>query len=126
LIKLIREETLNMPNIPVSREQGISLYLAILIMTILLSIGLGVSTILLGQMKMLRGMGDSVVAFYAADTGIEEILYTGVSSSSGTLENGARYEATMTLAGPGCSADYYCIRSVGIFQATRRAIEVTR
>jgi hypothetical protein len=56
-------------------EKGVSLYLTILILVILLAISLGISTILSGQLKMIGGIGKSVVAFYAADTGIEEILY---------------------------------------------------
>jgi len=56
-------------------ERGVSLYLGLMIMTILLAIGLGISTIIVSQMRMIRGMGDSVVAFFAADTGIEKVLY---------------------------------------------------
>jgi len=56
-------------------EQGVSLYLTIIIMSILLAIVLGMSAILFYQLKMMREMGSSVVAFYAADTGIENALY---------------------------------------------------
>ena len=55
-------------------QKGVSLYLAVIIMLILLAIALGVSTILVGQIKTIRGMGNSVSAFYAADTGIETEL----------------------------------------------------
>ena len=55
-------------------QKGVSLYLAVIIMLILLAIALGVSTILIGQIKTIRGMGNSVSAFYAADTGIETEL----------------------------------------------------
>ena len=106
-------------------ERGVSLYLALLIMAILLSIGLGVSAILFGQIKIISGMGDSVVAFYAADTGIEEVLYRG-TDVSGVLENGASYSAQVLLPGPDCSADNYCIKSVGIFKGIRRAVEIQR
>jgi hypothetical protein len=56
-------------------KKGVSLYLALIIMFILIAIGLGVSLIIVSQMKMIRGMGDSVIAFYGADTGIEHALY---------------------------------------------------
>jgi hypothetical protein len=56
-------------------QRGVILYLALMIMTVLLAIGLGISTIILFQLRMIRGMGDSVKAFCAADTGIERILY---------------------------------------------------
>jgi len=106
-------------------QKGVSLYLALLIMAILLSIGLGISAILFGQIKIIRGIGDSVVAFYAADTGIEEVLYRG-TDVSGVLENGASYSAQVLLSGPKCTAPNYCIKSVGIFKETRRAIEIIR
>jgi len=56
-------------------ERGVSLYLGLMIMIILLAIGLGISTIIISQMKMIRGMEDSVIAFYAADTGIEKTVF---------------------------------------------------
>ena len=107
-------------------ERGVSLYLALLIMAILLSIGLGVSAILFGQIRTIRGIGDSVVAFYAADTGIEEVLFRG-TDVSGILENGASYGAEILSAGSeDCIALYYCIKSVGSFRGTKRAIEIIR
>lgn len=57
------------------RQKGVSLYFSLIIMTVLLAIALGISTILTGQTIMIRSMGDSVIAFYAADTGVERILY---------------------------------------------------
>ncbi len=36
---------------------------------------LGISIILVSEIKMIRGMGNSVVAFYAADSGIEKTFY---------------------------------------------------
>jgi len=56
-------------------QRGTSIYLALVVMLILLSIGVGLSTIIVGQLKIKRGIENSVVAFYAADTGIEKILY---------------------------------------------------
>ena len=55
-------------------EKGVSIYLAIMVMTILLGIGFGMSALLVGQFKVLRGIGESVFAFYAADGGIERVL----------------------------------------------------
>lgn len=56
-------------------QRGVAVYLAIVIMFLLLGIGVGLATILIGQIKIMSGIGDSVVAFYAADTGIERALY---------------------------------------------------
>ena len=112
---------------PKNHQKGISLYFAVLIMGILLSIGLTISVISVGQMRLAKGMGDSVIAFYAADTGIEKVLLNRASptSISGTLENGASYTVTVYSPGTeGCIADNYCLRSVGIYRGIRRAIEV--
>jgi len=107
-------------------KQGVSLYLALLVMAILLSIGLATSAILIGQIRMIKGIGDSVLAFYAADTGIEKVLLNRANPSpiSGTLENKSSYVVIVILPGPDCAADYRCIRSVGTYKETKRAIEV--
>ena len=55
-------------------EQGISVYLAVLVTTTILGIGLGINSILINQVVALRGVGNSVLAFYAADGGIERVL----------------------------------------------------
>lgn len=114
-------------------EKGISLYLSLMIMTIFLAMSFGISIILLRQLEMVRGMGDSVIAFYAADTGIERALYGisyeggGIGSSySDSLDNKSSYEARVIAPNHDCDASNYCINSVGLFQGTKRAIEVKR
>ena len=120
--------------------KGVSLYLALIIMTLLLALALGVSAILFGQIRMMREMGNSVLAFYAADTGIERELYQGSAtgkSYSGYLdlnknevqddEDSIYNVWVLSPGGNGCPTDAnYCIKSVGIYKETRRAIQVTR
>jgi len=83
-------------------QKGISLFLAISLMTVLLGIVLGTCAILLSQFKVTAGMEDSVTALYAADTGIEKVLMDVIKNrltpaarypSSGyqDLTNGAKY-----------------------------------
>jgi hypothetical protein len=110
-------------------KQGTSLYLAIMVMTILLAIALGLSAIFLGQTKTIKEMGNSVIAFYAADAGIEKILVVRDNPDgqtpdyySGTLDNGATYQIFVTVGG---ACPNYCIKSVGSYKETRRAIEIT-
>ena len=112
-------------------QQGTTLYLSVMIMTILLAIAFGLSSIFLGQTKMIRGMGYSVIAFYAADTGIEEILMQRASPSSICtelspcfLDNGATYYIVIKTPGVDCNAANFCITAVGAFKETRRAIEI--
>ena len=120
--------------------KGVSLYLALIIMTLLLALALGVSAILFGQIRMMREMGNSVLAFYAADTGIERELYEGNAtgtSYSGYLdlnENGVQDDEdsvyniwVMSSGENGCPAHInYCIKSEGVYKEARRAIQVTR
>jgi hypothetical protein len=56
-------------------QKGISLLMVFFIMTIILSVVLGLSTILVNGFKEIRNLGDSLVAFYMADSGIEKTLY---------------------------------------------------
>jgi len=57
------------------QQQGVSLMITSFIMIIILSVVLSVSAILYSQLKMIKNIGDSVVSFYAADSGIEKVLY---------------------------------------------------
>ena len=93
-------------------------------MSVILAIGLGLSIILIQQTKMMVGIGNSVVAFYAADSGIEKSLYdilkkggTGNVSENWGLNYG--YQVTVTPCG-----SKSCVKSIGTYQETKRAIEV--
>lgn len=113
-------------------QQGISIYLSFIIMTILLAVALGMSTIFLGQSKIIKSMGNSVIAFYAADSGIEEVLSSDRSSPSSScseafpcsLDNDASYYLII-VDGASCGAVNYCIKSIGTYQNTRRAVEIS-
>ena len=56
-------------------QKGSALIITFLIMTIILAIVLSLTLILFNEIKILRNIGDSVSAFYAAETGIEKTLY---------------------------------------------------
>lgn len=121
-------------------QSGTSLYLAIIVMIVLLAIVLGLTSILLGQMVMVREMGYSVIALSAADAGIEAILVyrdnpasspvatncTATSIPLCSLDNNAKYYLeVIDSTHPECNnALNYCITSVGICEGVRRAIEI--
>lgn len=119
-------------------QEGASLYLALVIMSIFLAMSLAIGTLLLRQLEQVRSLGNSVIAFYAADTGIERELFEGNSpplSYSDYLDlngNGqqdsedAVYNVSVLAPGPNCLASNYCVKSVGLFQETKRAIEIRR
>jgi len=109
-------------------EKGIAIILALFVLSIVLTIAISVSTILVSELQLGRTAGHSVPAFFAADSGIEKVLTNRNSPASipeTLLGNGAKFSVVVTPAGPGCTADNYCIKSVGVFQGTRRAIEIT-
>ncbi len=56
-------------------QRGVSLIITFFILTIILAVVLSVSILLYSQVKIIRNIGNSVVAFYAADSGIEKVLY---------------------------------------------------
>ncbi|OGZ26973.1 MAG: hypothetical protein A2365_02605 [Candidatus Nealsonbacteria bacterium RIFOXYB1_FULL_40_15] len=130
-------------------NRGISLYLAIIVMVVLLSIIIGVSAILAKQFKMIRGMENSVVALYAADAGIETALsdiFENISnveevynphfsneeiSSRVNVYRCQFGESPCTGLGnqaipesDDCQGYYYCIESVGEYKGVRRALFV--
>lgn len=123
-------------------QKGATLYFAIVIMSILLAAVFSIGSVVLVQIRTIKGMGDSVIAFYAADTGIETALndlydsnfidhYGPVSlnGSSYTYEVWVTQPTTQPL-GPGiptssdCQGQYYCIKSIGSYRNVKRAIEV--
>jgi len=56
-------------------QKGVSLVIAFFVMTIILAIVLAITTLLYSEIKMIRNIGNSVVAFYVADSGVEKVLY---------------------------------------------------
>jgi hypothetical protein len=56
-------------------QKGVSLIISFFIMVIIVAIVLAITTLLYNEIKMIRNIGNSVVAFYAADSGIEKVLY---------------------------------------------------
>ena len=125
-------------------EKGISIYLAMMIMTVLLGTALGVSALVIGRLSSLSGLGNSVMALYATDTGIEQVLFADIVNCLGevdpvvreacvrdnavlqdTLANGAMYTIEITSAAS-CGASAYCVKSTGEYNGSRRAIRIAR
>jgi len=59
----------------IKNQKGVSLLFTVLIMSVILSVSLGVSGVLVRQIKTIENVGHSVVSFYAADSGVEQQLY---------------------------------------------------
>ena len=118
----------------INKEKGATLYFAIIIMSILLAAVFSLGTIVLFQLRTIKGMGDSVVAYYASDSGIETALYSGKSfppagiPETSAWSGGLASFETQTLAtsSPDCSGRWYCVISVGKYQSTERRVKITR
>ena len=120
-------------------SKGIAFILTMLILTGLLALVLGISTLLVREIKLSQEIANSVLAYGAADTGIERFMY-GVNKellSEGTC---------CCAAGDGCSQVQNCysasngvnytvctkkatspieIKSTGTFRGTKRSIQIT-
>jgi hypothetical protein len=108
------------------QEKGVSVLFAVSILSVILSIGLGASSVLISQIKTVREIGYSVAAFYAADNGIEEVLLMQTPSDIPESQlNGSTYEVSVKDSeNPECDAVNFCIKSTGAYKGTRRAIEI--
>ena len=102
-------------------------------MSVLLAIVLGLTSIIIGGAKIAGGLSDSVKAFHAADTGIEKALYNiykngdcSGSSASGNF-GGSNYSYAVTITGGGMcpEAGRTVVDSTGQFQSSKRKIEVS-
>lgn len=141
---MCQSKMLKTKNYKLSTERGVSLYMIFMVMTLLFGIGFGMSALLLSQLDTLKGIGYSVLAFYATEAGIDRVLYIdqkdcvnapdrvgclhGVVDPLGvqTLSNGAQYTLTIESPGGACTASTYCVKSVGTYQQARRAVRVGR
>jgi len=111
------------------KQKGASLYLALIMMTIMLAMAFGLSSIFIGQTKTMKQIGNSVIALCAADTGIEKVLLNRnnpVNILETALSNGATYQVTVVAGGTGdCPAgSNYCIKSIGSYLDAKRAVEI--
>lgn len=119
------------------KQKGSALFFSLIILSVLLAIVFGISTIIFLQFQSLAQVGKSVIALCAADSGIERTLYDRKSysyptetppASSDIFSNGASYQTTIYLPGdPECSADtsfWFCVKSIGNFKGIKRGLKV--
>ena len=123
-------------------QKGVSLFISIMVLSAIMAIGFGLSSLLIGEIEISRDINNFVPAIYAADSGIERVLYkirkeeppvftscpdTSACTVSGLMSNGAEYTATVLDSGvswcPPESA--ICIRGLGNLADTHRGFEVT-
>lgn len=119
------------------KNRGVSLLLTILILNAILSIALGVSTLMLGEAKISREEPKSLRAYYAAEAGVERKLFESRKSSPDYNDIGSA-PSWCTGSGRVCLDADTCyavdvvsypnpttIKSYGCYKGTRRSIEVS-
>ena len=102
--------------------KGVSLYLTLVILSVLTVALLALVNLSVSQIRMISTAGNSVDAFFAADTGIEHSLYRvrkedNLGSFHGVLGDSSYDVAISTTTAT------TTIQSIGSFRNTRRAIE---
>ena len=114
-------------------QKGISLFYSLIILSLISAAAMALSVILIAEIKITRGLGNSVIAFYAADTGAEKTLMDWASGTlstepnyyDGSLSNGASYDVDVFEGETnGCLAPNYCITSKGTYRDTSRKVEL--
>ncbi len=99
-------------------ESGAALLFSIILISIMMGVGLTLSTIFVGKLRASIDAKSSVGAYYAADSGIEWNLYEkriGPEAFGNQLGIGSEFEVEET-------AEY--TRSLGTYRGVSRAIEV--
>ncbi len=105
-----------------NKEKGISLYLVVVILTVLTAVLLSLISISVSQIKVVWTIGDSIKSFYAADTGVEQGLYRARKNSDYSAFSGSvgksSYRVTITN-----NQSSITIKSVGSYNGIKRAIQ---
>ena len=129
-------------------QRGVAIYLTFWVMSLLLGIALGISTMFFSQIGLLRDIGESALALSATDAGVEYVLFLD-TTTCGTIEdipdrvqclkdaipsgkvvlgNGGTYLLIVEAAGEGgCPVGVnYCAKSTGTYKDARRAVRIAR
>ena len=122
-------------------KKGISLYLALIVLSLNLSMVLGLSIILIQEMEVNESLADSAVAFCVAESGLENVLGDdSVDTTAGYYdvyfdlnENGVKdygdafATVVVELPSPSClSASFFCAKSTGRYKEAVRVLSLKR
>ena len=113
-----------------SNQKATSLLLTLLVMAALLAIAIGVARLSIGEIKLLRDIPSSLIAYYAAESGVERALFEewqlyppgaqDYPNCSIALVNGSYYGTIVTRQGNNIT-----IKTIGCYQNTQRSIEAS-
>ncbi len=118
-------------------SKGIATFFTLMVLAVVLSIALSLGSFLVTELQISGDIGDSVLAFYAADAGIEKVLYDelagvvnvidvcGAGGCPGILSNGSEFNVVVqAIQGPCQASDFFCATSTGSFRNARRTIYI--
>lgn len=120
----------------IQENNGVSLFLTLIILTAILSIAFGVTNLIIGEIKISREVPRSLKAYYAAEAGIERSLYDvrrgGGASNIGSPPSCSGGGAvclddpeicySVDVIATGNPTD---IKAYGCYKGTRRAVDVS-
>ncbi|TRZ77968.1 hypothetical protein D4R87_01655 [bacterium] len=98
-----------------------------IILSAILAVGLSVSSWITTSFRLSRNVAFSSVAYYAAESGMEQLLYDVVVNeatpvigiyNSVTLDNGAVFTTNIT------STSFFKARSIGTYMKANRQVEI--
>lgn len=104
------------------REKGITLLLTMIILSASVLIATLVAAIVVTQFKLSSDVNYSMIAIYAADSGVEWQLYQirqAKTVPAPTMSNGATISTTVTGGLPN-----FTIKSLGAYKEIKRQFEV--
>ncbi len=108
-------------------KADISILLSVIILSAILAVGLSVSSWITTSFRLSRNVAFSSVAYYAAESGMEQLLYDVVVNeatpvigiyNSVTLDNGAVFTTNIT------STSFFKARSIGTYMKANRQVEI--
>lgn len=104
-------------------QSGVALILTVIISSVVLLVAGLIANMVAIQLKLASDIGDSNIAIYAADSGIEWQLYqvrNGASVPTPLMSNGAIISTTVTGSAPN-----FTIKSLGSYGLVKRQLEVS-
>ena len=122
-------------------NKGSALLLIIIILSMFISLATTASTLIISELRINKDMADAVVAFYAADSAVERVLFearkeptpTTIPSASISLFMPAANDYAYATASVdiidlvvGVSTQSARIRANGYYKETNRAIDATQ
>lgn len=111
------------------KNRGMALLMTLLILTSILVVALGASSLIVPGIKMSRTQAQSTKAFFASEAGVEKALWEVRKNNysvpganrdnifSGTLGNDSFYQVDYSISGPDIT-----FTSTGRYQQIRRSV----